>query len=83
MKFIEELLTGDCFTAENRFFIVTTDFKKNNNRLCICLETGSSRWFEANAVVEHINIYRLDKDNNLISFKETQKDDVAKNQDIS
>ena len=77
MKFIEELSCGDCFQVDNDFFIVTTDFKKNNSRACISLQSGSSRWFDANFTVDTINIYRLDKENNLIPFKETVKDDLA------
>lgn len=83
MKFIEELNCGDALLANNEAYIITTDFKKNNDRLCVCLKDGSTRWFAANTVVEPIQIYRLDKDNNIIPFKETIKDDIAQNTNIS
>lgn len=77
MKFIEELFPGDCFTSDNNFYIITTDFKKNNSRLCVCLTTGCARWFDPSYLIESTNIYRLDKENNIIPFKETKKDDVS------
>lgn len=76
MKYIEELACGDYFSLNNDFFIVTTDFKKNNTRLCISLNTGESRWIDNTIMVDILMIYRLDKDNNIIPFKETKKDDI-------
>lgn len=83
MKFVEELECGDCFSVNNEFFIVTTDFKKNNDRLCVSLTNGASRWFSANTLIDHLMIYRLDKENNIIPFKETTKDDITQNTNIS
>lgn len=83
MKFIEELACGDCFTINNESFIITTDFKRNNNRLCVSLKDGFTRWFESSTMVEPIQIYKLDKDNNIIPFKETVKDDITQNTNVS
>lgn len=80
MKLVEELEFGDCFHLNNDFFIVTTDFKKNNDKLCVSLLNGSTRWIQSNSIVEELSIYRLDKDNNIIPFKITEKtDDTLKN----
>jgi hypothetical protein len=83
MRFVEELDCGDCFDINNEFYIVTTDFKKNNDRLCVSLANGSSRWLSGNTLVDTISIYRLDKENNIIPFKETQKNDITQNTNIS
>lgn len=83
MKLIEELVCGECFQLTQDYFIVTTDFKKNNDRLCVSLVDGSSRWLKPNTIVEVVPIYRLDKENNIIPFRETPKDDVAQNTNIS
>lgn len=80
MKLVEELEFGDCFYFGDDFFIVTTDFKKNNDKLCVSLSNGSTRWIKSNAIVDTLPIYRLDKDNNIIPFKIIEKtDDTLKN----
>lgn len=76
MKFLEELLCGNTFLLNSNAYILTTDFKKNGSRLCVCLKDGSTRWLEGNTVIEAIQIYRLDKENNIIPFQETPKDDI-------
>lgn len=74
MKYIEELYASDCFVSENLMFILTTDFKKNGQRLGYSLATGSPKWFDAQAIVDISPIYTLDKENNIIPIKETPKD---------
>lgn len=85
MQYLEELAAGDCFECEIGSFIVTTDFKKHGQRLCIDLKTGSSRWLESNHLVEKSDIFRLDKDNNIIAIKERGKttNDTSQNINIS
>ena len=83
MKYIEELEAGDSFSVNGNYYIATIDFKKNNTKLCIDLVNGSNRWFEATVMVEPIQIYRLDKENNIIPLKETKKDVITENQNIS
>lgn len=73
MKYIEELSIGDTFSYNNNIFILTSDFKKNNDRSCVCLTTGQPRWFKSEDVVEACPIYTMDKDNNIVPMKVTEK----------
>jgi hypothetical protein len=85
MQYLEELVAGDCFEAEIGSFIVTTDFKKNGQRLCINLKSGISRWLESNHLIEKLDIFKLDKENNIIAIKERTKttNDTSTNTNIS
>ena len=76
-KFIEELNYGDAFTHNNLCYVLTTDYKKNNDRLCLSLIDGGLRWFKPNEIVEVTNLYTMDKDNNIIAIKESKKENVA------
>jgi hypothetical protein len=76
-KFIEELNYGDAFSYNNLCYVLTTDYKKNNDRLCLSLIDGGLRWFKPNEIVEGTNLYTMDKDNNIIAIKESKKEDVA------
>lgn len=73
MKYLEEIDPGTFFIYQNCEYIVTTDFKKNNDRLCVSLKDGSMRWFSASDSIEVISIYKMDGANNLIDLKPTQK----------
>lgn len=73
MKYIEELNVGDTFSHNNEIFILTADFKKNNQRNCVCLTTGLSRWFNAEDIVHSCPIYTLDKENNIVPMKIASK----------
>lgn len=74
MKYTEELSIGDCFILNNQFFISTNDFKKNGDRYCVNLSTGCGNWISPDAEVSCIDIFTLDKDNNIIAIKERKKD---------
>jgi hypothetical protein len=74
MKYIEELLHGDCFGLSGDYFILTSDFKSNGYRLCVSLKTGSSRWIKPEEVVDSIDIFTIDKENAIIAIKERKKD---------
>lgn len=76
MKYIEELSIGDCFMSQTNYFIITTDFKKNGQRLCVNLNDGSTKWFDSNAFIDSIDIFTLDKDNNVIAMKKREKENV-------
>lgn len=73
MNYIEELIPGDIFEINNNKFILTTDFKKNNYKLAINLTTGASHWFSASDVINKIQVYYLDMDNNIIPLKKDKK----------
>jgi hypothetical protein len=74
MKYIEELKSGECFVSENNFFLLTSDYKKNGQRLCYSLNDGYPKWFDSNFTVIAEPIYWLDKENNVIAVRPTQKE---------
>lgn len=76
-KYIEELMHGDSFIIDNDYFVLTTDFKKNGSRLAVSLQDGNSRWFDSTTIVEPNQLYLMDKDNNIIPIKITEKENVA------
>ena len=82
-NYIEELDNGESFVLDNSNFIVSCDYKSNGNRLCIDLKNGSSRWLAGNTIIDKVQLFTLDKENNLIAIKETPKDDHSKNTSIS
>ena len=79
ISILEELLNGDCFEINSTIYIVTCDFKKNGQRLCIDLKTGESRWMTANTIIDKISLLYTNKDNHIIAIKETPKEDVPTN----
>lgn len=68
MKYLEELSPGEKIFYDESYYILTTDFRKNGSRLCIEISTGLPKWLPSNSIVENIQIYRLDKDNNIIAL---------------
>jgi hypothetical protein len=83
MKYIEEIQYGDCFNYENKYFILTTDFKKNGDKLAVCLSDGTSKWIKSNDIIQLIDVYTLDKDNNIIAIKEREKNAATTSTNIS
>lgn len=83
MKYIEELNCGDCFTHNASHCVLTIDFKKNGDRLAINLNNGNPVWLKSNDMVSQIDIFTLDKDNNIVAIKERQKDAISQNSNIS
>lgn len=81
MKYIEELLPGDCLSLNSSIYIVTTDFKKNS-RLCIELKTGQPKWILFDKSVEKISIYALDEDTNFYPINPEPANVPNKNQNI-
>ena len=77
MKYIEELECGDTFTLKDKTYLITSDFRSNNQRLCYSLIDGFPSWIADNTIVDHTPIYILDKDNNTIPVKITQKTNVS------
>lgn len=74
MKYIEELVNGDSFTYNKEFFVLTSDFKKDNSRLSFNIKDGSPRWFSATEIVNKTELYFIDENNNIVPIKETKKD---------
>jgi len=75
MKYLEELSHGDTFLLEENVFILTSDYKSTNKKLCYSMLTGFPRWLDDKTVVELCPVYTLDKDNNVVAVKPTPKND--------
>jgi hypothetical protein len=73
MKYLEELSPGDSFELEENNYILLFDYKKNGDRYCAMLTNGSTRWLKSNTIVEICPIYKLDKENNVLSIKQDAK----------
>lgn len=75
MKYIEELTFGDIFEYNKELFILTKDFDNKNNALCVSIKNGQSRWILNNSIVNIVELYRLDDENNFANIKpKTSKD---------
>ena len=75
-KYIEELSNGDAFILNNNTYILSSDFKKNGERLSMSLTDGNSRWVKPNEMIEAVQLFIMDKDNNIIAIKESKKEHV-------
>lgn len=83
MKYIEELSAGQCFEFQKNYFLLTQDFKKNGQRLCIRLDSGIGNWLKPDCIVNTTDLFTMDKDSNIIAIKERKKTDVSdQTQDI-
>lgn len=76
MKYLEELGPGDCFSYKEKFYLLTSDYKKNGHRLCYDLKGGNPLWLASQDTVEDTQIYTLDANNNIIAIKPTSKSDA-------
>lgn len=76
MKYIEEIQPGDCFELKNKFYLLTQDFKKNGDRLCISLEDGFANWISQESIINPTDLFTMDKENTIIAIKERKKIDV-------
>lgn len=84
MLYLEELSGGDCFELDSQYYILSQDFKSNGQRMCLNLSSGFPSWVNGNSMVNNIDIFTLDKDNNIIAFKQREKPSVtAQNKNIS
>ncbi len=75
MKYIEELIAGDSFIYNNKYYILTSDFKGNGQKLAYSLDEGFAKWFDATNIVEKISLYTLDNQNNILPIKEQKKEE--------
>ncbi|HUU87223.1 MAG TPA: hypothetical protein VMX17_05675 [Candidatus Glassbacteria bacterium] len=77
MKYLEELIPGECFTFEKNHYIKLGDYKKSGERCCVSLNTGTTRWLQENIMVDLEPIYSLDRENNVIAIRNTEKNNVS------
>lgn len=76
MKYIEEIHSGDCFEYKEKFFVLTQDFRRNGDRLCISLIDGFANWIPQDTIINPTDLFTMDKDNTIIAIKERKKTDV-------
>jgi hypothetical protein len=69
MKYIEELKSGDTFSFNDQFFLLSSDFKKDGKRSAISFENGFAQWFRSDEIVNETPIFYLDENNNTIPIK--------------
>jgi hypothetical protein len=74
MKYLEELLIGDCYQHKGCQYVVTTDYKQNGSRLCVSLLDGTTKWMLPDLIIEQIDLFTVDKDSNIVAIKERKKD---------
>lgn len=73
MKYIEELSIGCFFIHRSESFILTADFRQNKNSkkyMCINIDNGMSRWLNADDPVDLLDVYKRDKEGNILPLKE-------------
>ena len=75
MKYIEELVAGDAFAYNNKYFVLTSDYKSNNHKLAYSLDQGFAKWFDPSTIIEKISLYTLDEKNNILPLKEQKKEE--------
>jgi hypothetical protein len=81
-KYIEEMDNGECFMYNSDLYIITSDFRKNKNlyeKKCIAIKDGSCRWMSSNSIVDKIDLFYRDKDNNILLCKEFNDEAFKKN----
>lgn len=71
MKYLEELKSGDLFLRKDEIFLKTMDFKGSNRYkyYCISIKNGTGSWLDGDESVDIIDLYKRDKDGNILSIK--------------
>lgn len=79
MNYIEELEPGQAFIYKKLSYVLTSDFKKNGDRLCVSTVNGQCRWLGGGEMVDSLVLYTIDKDSNLVHLREQDSNDTVKN----
>ena len=74
MKYLEELSHGECFRLNNELFILTSDFRNNDTKLCYSLSSGFPKWLKNDSMIDVCPIYTLSPENNVLPIKEYKSD---------
>jgi hypothetical protein len=69
MKYLEELNPGVLFSYNETYWVVTSDFKKNGDRMCISIKDGFPSWMSSNTTVQEVDGYVLDANNNFVAIR--------------
>lgn len=76
---ISKLLFGSTFLFNNEMYILSQDCNRKNQRNCISLNNGSSKWIDEQTEVAPAPVYTLDDKNNFIPLKEDGKYELVQN----
>lgn len=67
---LKDLIFGDIFQYKTILYILSQTYNQNNKKLAINLIDGSTRWFEDSCIVNIMDLYFLDGENNIVSIKQ-------------
>jgi hypothetical protein len=76
MKYLEELGGGDLFIYEDKKYVLTSDYRirnKKDQKQCISMDNGFSRWLDASTIVDFLDLYYRDIDGNILPLKIFEK----------
>lgn len=76
MKYLEELGGGDLFIYEDKKYVLTSDYRirnKKDQKQCISMDNGFSRWLDASTIVDFLDLYYRDIDGNILPLKTFEK----------
>jgi len=79
LKYLEELKNGEVFSFKQNYWLLTSDFKQNGEKLCYNINNGCSGWFKPDIIVDVSPIYILDNNNNIIPIREYKKENENNN----
>lgn len=82
MKFLEELSCGEAFKLNDKYFLLTIDFKENKTtqfKYSISIDNGSGQWIKSNELVEPVPLFTIDSAGTIIPIKETKKTNETNN----
>lgn len=74
MEYIEETEKGSCVAISGVYFVLTSDFKSNGQRMVVSLNDGSCRWINPSVMVENIDIFTFDKDTNILPIRQKKNE---------
>ena len=76
MKYLEELSGGHLFIYEDKKYVLTSDYRirnKKDQKQCISMDNGFSRWLDASTIVDFLDLYYRDIDGNILPLKTFEK----------
>jgi len=80
MKYLEELGGGDLFIYEDKKYALTSDYRirnKKDQKQCISMDNGFSRWLDAATIVDFLDLYYRDIDGNILPIKINHKNQIS------
>jgi len=68
MKYIEELSNGHVFSVNDKFYVLSSDYKKNhksgkNRHMCVEVSKGTVKWFDSDQIADDPPVFYQDSEN--------------------